>query len=148
MEVSNMFARTTRYALIALLAAVATTPSSALAQQAALSQDVRVSQQVAPVSTAGVVAEAASITTVGAAASLLRHAESATTSRFFELVPAAASTSAPAFQDSINKGPNIAMMVVGGAALVVGLAIGGDSGNIIAVGGGVIGLLGLYRYMR
>jgi hypothetical protein len=40
------------------------------------------------------------------------------------------------------------MMAVGGAALVVGLVIGGDGGLIIATTGGVIGLIGLYRYLR
>jgi hypothetical protein len=40
------------------------------------------------------------------------------------------------------------MMGVGVAAIVVGSLIGGDSGTIIAIGGGVIGLFGLYRYLR
>jgi hypothetical protein len=51
-------------------------------------------------------------------------------------------------QDRVRAGPNIAMMAVGGAALVTGLIIGGDGGLIIAATGGVIGLIGLYRYLR
>lgn len=51
-------------------------------------------------------------------------------------------------QDRVRAGPNIAMMAVGGAALVVGLIIGGDGGLIIATTGGVIGLVGLYRYLK
>ena len=51
-------------------------------------------------------------------------------------------------QDRVRAGPNIAMMAVGGAALVVGLVIGGDGGLVIATTGGVIGLVGLYRYLR
>ena len=51
-------------------------------------------------------------------------------------------------QDRIHAGPNIAMMAVGGAALVVGLVIGGDGGLIIATTGGVIGLIGLWRYLK
>ena len=43
---------------------------------------------------------------------------------------------------------NVAMMIVGGAALVVGSVIHGDTGTIVMVGGGVIGLVGLYRYLR
>ena len=43
---------------------------------------------------------------------------------------------------------NVALMVVGGAALVVGSLIDGDTGTIIMVGGGAVGLLGLYRYLR
>ncbi len=47
-----------------------------------------------------------------------------------------------------NVGPNLALMGVGAAAVVVGLLIGGDGGNAVAVGGAVVGLVGLYRYMR
>ena len=47
-----------------------------------------------------------------------------------------------------NVGPNLALMGVGAAAVVVGLLIGGDGGHAVAVGGAVIGLIGLYRYMR
>lgn len=43
---------------------------------------------------------------------------------------------------------NVALMVVGGAALVLGAVIGGDEGTIIMIGGGGVGLLGLYRYLR
>jgi hypothetical protein len=49
---------------------------------------------------------------------------------------------------SLGVGPNVAMMGVGAAAVAVGLLIGGDSGTLIAVGGGVIGLIGFYRFLR
>ena len=45
-------------------------------------------------------------------------------------------------------GQNLAMMGVGAAGLAAGLLIGGDGGNAIAIVGAVVGLLGLYRYMR
>lgn len=60
-------------------------------------------------------------------------------------------TDAASLQESsrqVRAGSNVAMMGVGVAAIVVGSLIGGDSGTIIAVGGGVIGLIGLYRYLR
>jgi hypothetical protein len=38
-------------------------------------------------------------------------------------------------------------MILGGAALVTGLIIGGDAGTVIAVGGAIIGLYGLYVYL-
>ena len=50
--------------------------------------------------------------------------------------------------DNIGAGRNVAMMGVGLAAIVVGSLIGGDGGTIIAIGGGVIGLIGLFRYLR
>lgn len=67
---------------------------------------------------------------------------------FVRWAPASGLADAMPPQDRIRKGPNIAMMAVGGAALVVGLIIGGDGGLIIATTGGVIGLVGLYRYLR
>lgn len=41
-----------------------------------------------------------------------------------------------------------AMMIAGGAAVIVGLIIGDDVGTLIAVGGAVVGLYGLYMYLR
>jgi hypothetical protein len=47
-----------------------------------------------------------------------------------------------------DVGPNLALVGVGAAAVVVGLLIGGDGGSAVAIGGAVVGLVGLYRYMR
>ena len=43
---------------------------------------------------------------------------------------------------------NVAMMIVGGAALVAGTFIDGDTGTYVMLGGGVVGLVGLYRFLR
>jgi len=43
---------------------------------------------------------------------------------------------------------NVALMVVGGAGLIIGAVIGGDAGTIIMVAGGGVTLLGLWRYLR
>jgi len=66
---------------------------------------------------------------------------------------AAAETTAPTYiapplPGIERSGPDVALMVVGGAALVVGSLIGDDAGTLMMVGGGVLGLLGLYRYVR
>lgn len=45
-------------------------------------------------------------------------------------------------------GQSQALMIVGGAAVVVGIIIGGESGTLIAVGGAVVGLYGLYQYLK
>ena len=42
----------------------------------------------------------------------------------------------------------VALMVVGGAALLAGLIIGGGAGTAIAVGGAVVGLYGLYEFLQ
>jgi hypothetical protein len=40
------------------------------------------------------------------------------------------------------------MMIVGGAAILVGAVIGGDAGDIFMIGGAVVGLVGLYKYLQ
>jgi hypothetical protein len=51
----------------------------------------------------------------------------------------------PRFADT-NQ--NKAMMIVGAAALITGAIIGDTAGTIFMVGGGVIGLIGLYHYLE
>lgn len=43
---------------------------------------------------------------------------------------------------------NVVLMVVGGAAMIAGAAIGGDAGTIFMVGGAVVGLWGLYNFLQ
>ncbi len=50
--------------------------------------------------------------------------------------------------DSGSQSQSTAMMILGGAGLLVGAIIGGKSGTIIMVGGGVVGLVGLWDYLR
>jgi hypothetical protein len=45
-------------------------------------------------------------------------------------------------------GKPVALMLVGGGALLAGLIIGGDAGTVIAIAGVVIGLIGLYQYLQ
>jgi hypothetical protein len=54
----------------------------------------------------------------------------------------------PRENDGVHAGSDLAMMGVGGAAVVIGLLIGGDVGTVVAISGGVFGLIGLYRYLR
>ena len=55
---------------------------------------------------------------------------------------------APAAEQRLGAGRNVAMLVVGGAALIIGAIIGGTPGVLIAVGGAVIGLYGLYNFVQ
>jgi len=48
----------------------------------------------------------------------------------------------------VGAGSNLALMGTGGAGVVVGLLVGGGGGTAIALGGGILGLVGLYRYLR
>lgn len=59
-----------------------------------------------------------------------------------DAVPLAAAQGRP------RLGQSKALMIVGGAALVAGLIIGDDAGTVLAVGGAVVGLYGLYLFVR
>ena len=48
-------------------------------------------------------------------------------------------------QGTLGRGE--VLMIVGGAALLTGLIIGDDAGTLIAVGGAVVGLYGLYLWL-
>lgn len=41
-----------------------------------------------------------------------------------------------------------AEMIVGGAAVVVGALIGGDGGSVLMFGGAIVGLYGLWNYLK
>lgn len=45
-------------------------------------------------------------------------------------------------------GKSVALMIVGGAALVTGAIIGGGPGALVAVAGAGVGLYGLYLYLQ
>ncbi len=48
----------------------------------------------------------------------------------------------------MGAGSNVALMGAGAAAVIVGLMIGGNGGTLVAISGGVIGLVGLFRFIR
>jgi hypothetical protein len=41
-----------------------------------------------------------------------------------------------------------ALMIVGGAAILVGAIVGNTAGDVFMVGGAVVGLYGLYKYLQ
>jgi hypothetical protein len=43
---------------------------------------------------------------------------------------------------------DVALMIVGGAAMIAGAIIDGDAGTIFLIGGAVIALWGLYNYLQ
>lgn len=58
-----------------------------------------------------------------------------------------ATTQAPQ-RGSAGLGQNEALMIVGGAAILVGAVVGGDAGDIFMIGGAIVGLYGLYKYLQ
>ena len=53
----------------------------------------------------------------------------------------------PDYQTKKSSRNAVAMMIVGGAALVIGAVIGDDAGTIVMLGGAGIGLYGLYLFL-
>ena len=48
----------------------------------------------------------------------------------------------------MGAGRNVALMVVGGAAIIIGAIIGETAGLLIAVAGAAIGLYGLFNFIQ
>lgn len=61
---------------------------------------------------------------------------------------ATAAATVPMAAERANLGAPKAMMAVGAAAIVVGAVIGNDVGTVIMVGGAVVGLYGLWKYLQ
>jgi len=63
--------------------------------------------------------------------------------------PASADAAEARMQARTNsQGKPIALIVVGGAAVVLGALIGDDIGTLLSIGGAVALLYGLYLYLR
>jgi len=118
-------------ALAGLLLCVST--PSARAQQA-------LAPRTPPADVATPVRSAVPAPNVGPTMDAARVAVSQPTSRELKISSAA--------QRRAGLGQPIALMVVGGAALLTGLIIGDDAGTVIAVGGALVGLYGLYEYLQ
>ena len=59
-----------------------------------------------------------------------------------------ANREAPLLQEENKSNKRaLALMIVGGAALVVGAVIGDDAGTIVMLGGAAVGLYGLYMFL-
>lgn len=56
-------------------------------------------------------------------------------------------TAAPAARGA-GVGHSEALMIVGGAAILVGAIIGDSPGQVIMIGGAVVGLYGLYQFLQ
>ena len=130
------------YALVAaVFAGAAVVPSSLRGQESASPDSVNSATQAASVATSTPVS-----TTVPAPAAGPRVAPAGIT----RLMHAGPSGPAQSRDENphLGAGANVAMIGTGAAALVVGLMVGGNGGNMVALGGGVVGLVGLYRYLR
>jgi hypothetical protein len=112
--------------------------AGALALAAAIAVAAPISAQQRPSSPEGVTALTVPIPAATASSNsiLLRLATESSTNP----------TAAPL--PPMRESQSVALMIVGGAGMIVGSLIDGDTGTIIMVGGGVIGLVGLFQYLR
>ncbi len=140
---SNSFRRVVFPALLFVGAAVL--PASLIAQQSPAAAGNSTAQVAAPAATTAGVTTAETPTGLGPRIDSGLFSSATQPSPLFDSAPAPASVPAP---EGAHAGTNVAMMGVGAAAIVVGVLVGGDGGAIIAITGGVIGLIGLYRYLR
>jgi hypothetical protein len=137
---SRFFARSLATGALALVALTATRAAA----QDAVAPAGADQHQLAPGDTASDFAAATTTAPARAAVPSLAGARAAVSA------PVAAATHAPAAAMQARAGlqQSQVLMIVGGSALVVGILIGDDAGQILALGGAVVGLYGLYQYLK
>jgi hypothetical protein len=140
MSIAHRFT-TAAAALLAAAGSLAAQGSAQGAAQTTGASDQQGSAVAAPVADPAPVAAPAPAQPV----SLAPFADNATVG-VRSLSPSAPVPYAPPPRDHV--GTNVAMMIVGGAGLIVGAIIGGTPGTIVMVAGGVVGLVGLYKYLQ
>ena len=127
-----MIARTRRFAVavLALTSAALTAPVASAQQATVGGSSARDAAPAQPLPTGPTVGRAA----VGA--------------RRLAQQPASDADAQAVLQQRLGLGQARAMMIVGFAAVVIGLLMDNDPGTLIAIGGAVVGLYGLYNYLR
>lgn len=61
------------------------------------------------------------------------------------LSPRGPAALAPPRRDHVSK--PVALMIVGGAILIVGAIVGNTAGTVIMIGGAAVGIIGLYKFL-
>jgi hypothetical protein len=97
----------------------------------------------APAASSSIVSSAATIDRVPSAGVTPSWTNALSTARVTAPQPA---TFGPIESGSTPE--NKALMIVGGAGILVGAIVGGHAGTAIMVGGGVVGLVGLWNYLK
>ena len=144
--------RHVRFSAVAVFAALTWAAVPAAAQSAG-QPDAREASRVALANGFAPVSLVDSVTAVAAVASEANATPSVTlgpTRASARVAMHAAETrrsAPPVYQTKKSNKNAVAMMIVGGAALVVGAVIGGDAGTIVMLGGAGIGLYGLYLFL-
>ena len=135
--------------LIAVTAVVAAGNWAPLAAQSTLQDTAAATAAVAPIVAAQPIASMPSAQLVNSGSIdrglFSMHARVSASSDAQQLVP-----TEPVFRaaESSSATASKTMMIVGGAGLIVGAVVGGTPGAVVMVGGTVIGLVGLWNYLK
>jgi hypothetical protein len=126
--------------LAALFAGAVSVPSGLRAQESAVIEQTIPAVEASPAAT---VAPAATSDAVPAAGPRVSRAG-------IDRPVAANPLGVPEPQEGahVGAGTNLALIGVGVAGVIVGLVIGGDGGTVVAAGSAVVGLIGLYRWLK
>ena len=135
--------------LIAATAVVAAGSLAPLAAQSTVRDTAATTAAVVPIVAAQSIASMPSVQLVSGGSIdrglLSTHARVSAASEAQPLVP-----TEPVFRaaESSSAAASKTMMIVGGAGLIVGAVVGGTPGAVVMVGGTVVGLIGLWNYMK
>lgn len=135
-----MSARSIRSSMLfaALFAGAAVCPAALHAQQGAVADRGITADQVSTVVTVAGATDVASTAGPRVASAGVTKPASAQPSLGLQ----------PKDEPHVGMGANLALMGAGVATVVVGLLVGGNAGTVIALTGGVLSFVGLYRYLR
>lgn len=89
---------------------------------------------------------ATTATTPGSASVAALRGPSMSSARVAAHAVSTSRSAPPVIQNKKSKN-SVALMIVGGAALVVGAVIGDDAGTLVMLGGAAVGLYGLYLFL-
>ena len=140
--ISRLIIATAFAALPRLLAAQGTSPAAAFQIEPASPA----TQPASPVAPAAAAAPTASASDEAAPAAPAGPSLAAATAGIHANVATTDATRAAEHHGGLGTGG--ALMIVGGAALIIGLIIGGSAGLIVAIAGAALGLYGLFLFLQ
>ena len=141
-----------RFSAVAAFAAL-TWAAAPLAAQSAGQPDARdtsratIATGLAPVSLVDSVTAVAEVSPEASATTSVTRGPTRETARVAMHAAETRRGAPPVLQNKKSNRNAVAMMIVGGAALLVGAVIGNDAGTIVMLGGAGIGLYGLYLFL-
>src|SRR5580704_3902615 len=143
--ISRLIIATAFAALPRLLAVQGTSPAAAFQIEPA-SPATQPASPVAPVAPVAPAAPTASASDEAAPATPAGPSLAAATAGIHANVATTDATRAAEHHGGLGTGG--ALMIVGGAALIIGLIIGGSAGLIVAIAGAALGLYGLFLFLQ